>query len=312
MSRRKVKRRSDRIIWVKVALKGEIINIMSAYAPQTGYGENEKIKFWGEMDEEMRDIPDMEKLWAVGDFSGHCGRDNSGKEETIGKYGVGESNAAGDNFVAFAMSHNMRVVNTYFEKAERHKITYKSGAAESQIDHILCRRSDKANIKDCKVILGESVTNQHRPLVCTLISNKATERKPSRVLRTKWWKLAEPDLRDQFTEEARKIIQQRVREETQDWATVTEDLRQLGEKLLGKTSGNMKQGKETWWWNEDVQESIQTKKLVKITLDKNNNEENKAAYKTAKKEAKKSVAIAKARAYDRLYADMDTTEGQKK
>ena len=32
----------------------------------------------------------------------------------------------------------------------------------------------------------------------------------------------------------------------------------------------------------------------------------------AKKEAKKNVAIAKARAYDRLRADMDTTEGQKK
>ena len=74
----------------------------------------------------------------------------------------------------------------------------------------------------------------------------------------------------------------------------------------------MKLGKETWWGNEDVQESIQTKKLAKITLDKGNNEENKAAYKTAKKEAKKSLAIAKARAYDRLYADMDTTEGHKK
>ena len=139
---------------------------------------------------------------------------NSGKEETIGKYGVGESNEAGYNCVAFAMSHNMRVVNTYFEKAERHKITFKSGAAESQIDYILCRSSDKGNIKDGKVILGESVTNQHRPLVCTLISNKATERKPSRVPRTKWWKLAEPDLRDQFTEEARTIIQLRGGEET--------------------------------------------------------------------------------------------------
>ena len=74
----------------------------------------------------------------------------------------------------------------------------------------------------------------------------------------------------------------------------------------------MKQGKETWWWNEDVQGSIQTKKLAKITIDKDNNEENKAAYKTAKKEAKKSVAIANARAYARLYGDMDTTEGQKK
>ena len=108
------------------------------------------------------------------------------------------------------------------------------------------------------------------------------------------------------------MIQQRVSEGTQDWETMTEDLKQLGEKLLGKTSGNMKQGKKTWWWNDDIQESIQTKKLGKRTLDKDNSEENKAAYKTAKKEAKKNVAIAKARAHDHLYADMDTTEGQKK
>ena len=108
------------------------------------------------------------------------------------------------------------------------------------------------------------------------------------------------------------MIQQRVSEGTQDWEIVTEDLKQLGEKLLGKTSGNMKQGKETWWWNDDVQESIQTKKLAKRTHDKDNSEENKAAYKTAKKEAKRNVAIAKARAYDHLYADMDTNEGQKK
>ena len=58
------------------------------------------------------------------------------------------------------------------------------------------------------------------------------------------WKLAEPDLRDHFTEEARNIIQQRGGEETQDWETMTEDLRQLGNTLLGKTSGNMTQGKE--------------------------------------------------------------------
>ena len=58
---------------------------------------------------------------------------------------------------------------------------------------------------------------------------------------------------------------------------MTEDLRQLGETLLRETSKNMKHGKVTWWWNEDVQESIQTKNLAKITLDKDNNEDNKAA-----------------------------------
>ena len=112
-------------------------------------------------------------MWIGGDFNGHCVKNNSGKVETIGKYGVGESNEAGEKFVAFAMSHDLRVVNTYYEKAGRHKITYNSGTAESQIDYILYRSSEKvANIKDCKVILGESVTNQYRPLVFTLISNK--------------------------------------------------------------------------------------------------------------------------------------------
>ena len=120
--------------------------------------------------------------------------------------------------------------------------------------------------------------------------------------RTIWWKLAEPDLRDQLKEGARHIIQHRVSEGTQDWDTVTEDLKQLGEKLLGKTSGNVKQEKKTWWWNEDVQESIQTKKLAKRTLDKDNSKENKGAYKTAKKEAKGNAAIAKARVYDHRYA----------
>ena len=85
-----------------------------------------------------------------------------------------------------AMSHSMRVLQSHFEKSERHKITYNSAAAESHIDNTLYRSSDKGNIKDGKVFLGETVTNQHRSLLYTLISNKVTERKPSRVPRTKW------------------------------------------------------------------------------------------------------------------------------
>ena len=51
-------------------------------------------------------------MWLGGDFNCHCGRNNSGKQETFGKYGVGESNGAGYNCVEFALSHNVRVVNT--------------------------------------------------------------------------------------------------------------------------------------------------------------------------------------------------------
>ncbi|XP_069994145.1 uncharacterized protein [Penaeus vannamei] len=43
-----------------------------------------------------------------------------------------------------------------------------------------------------------------------------------------------------------------------------------------------------------------------------NNDENKEVYKLAKKEAKKSVAGGKARAYQVLYEDMGTIDGQNK
>ena len=49
-----VKRRSDRITWVKVDLNGGIINIMNAYAPHTICGKNENIMFWEEMDSQLR------------------------------------------------------------------------------------------------------------------------------------------------------------------------------------------------------------------------------------------------------------------
>ncbi|XP_069993537.1 craniofacial development protein 2-like [Penaeus vannamei] len=79
-----VKRRSDRIIWMKVDLEGEIVNIMSAYAPQMGCDEEEKTQFWEDLEEDLREIPESERLWIGGDFNGHCGSNNRGKEDTIG------------------------------------------------------------------------------------------------------------------------------------------------------------------------------------------------------------------------------------
>ncbi|XP_069993536.1 uncharacterized protein [Penaeus vannamei] len=210
------------------------------------------------------------------------------------------------------MSHSLRIVNTFFKKAERHRITYKSRDAESKIDYILCRMSDRGSIKDCKVILGESVTSQHRPLVCTLGMSVTPRRKVIGVQRTKWWKLADKDTQSQFVAAARDKLQQSEREGNRSFEEVTEYLRKLGERLLGRTSGKCKPGKKTWWWNDEVQESLKRKKEAKKILDMENNDENKEVYKLAKKEAKKSVAGAKARAYQVLYEDMGTIDGQKR
>ena len=73
----------------------------------------------------------------------------------------------------------------------------------------------------------------------------------------------------------------------------------------------MKVGKETWWWGEEVQKRIRDKKEAKKRWFEGISDDNRANYIRAKEQAKKAVAVAKAKAYDKLYENLDTTEGTK-
>ena len=61
----------------------------------------------------------------------------------------------------------------------------------------------------------------------------------------------------------------------------------------------------------EVQKSIKEKKKAKKVWDKIRDENTKKIYKEKKIKAKKSVAMAKGRAYDNLYARLETKEGEK-
>ena len=77
------------------------------------------------------------------------------------------------------------------------------------------------------------------------------------------------------------------------------------------TFGKQKGDRETWWWNEELQETIKEKKEAKKAWDKIRNENTKKIYKEKVSKAKKAVAMAKRRAYDNLYARLETKEGEK-
>ena len=156
-----VKRGSDRLISVKIEIEGMIINVVSAYAPQVGCDMEEKEQFWGEMDELMESIPRDERVVIGADFNGHIGSGNRGDERVLGIHGLGNRNAEGQKIVDFAKRMEMAVLNTYFRKKEEHRITYKSGGRCTQVDYILCRRSNLKEAGDCKVGAGDDVARQH-------------------------------------------------------------------------------------------------------------------------------------------------------
>ncbi|KAK3541850.1 hypothetical protein QTP86_008057 [Hemibagrus guttatus] len=237
-----VKRVSDRMMSLKLEIEGVMLNVVSGYAPQVGCELEEKERFWSELDEVMESIPTGERVVIGADFNGHVGEGNRGDEEVMGKFGVKERNLEGQMVVDFAKRMDMAVVNTYFQKKEEHRVTYKSGG----------RRRQKLR----RALGGQVVL---------------------------------PD----------------------DWETTAEVIRETGRKVLGVSYGRRKEDKETWWWNEEVQDSIQRKRLAKKKWDIDRTEENRQEYKESQRRVKREVSKAKQKAYNELYTRLDTREGEK-
>ena len=80
----------------------------------------------------------------------------------------------------FCNENGLAAAKTYFQKMEEHRITYKSGGRNSQVDCILRRRENLKGIEDCKVLVGESVAKQHRVVLCR-IKLVAKKRKKERI-----------------------------------------------------------------------------------------------------------------------------------
>ncbi|KAK3571522.1 hypothetical protein QTP86_012859 [Hemibagrus guttatus] len=259
----------------------------------------------------MESIPTGERVVIGADFNGHVGEGNTGDEEVMGKFGVKERNLEGQMVVDFAKRMDMAVVNTYFQKREEHRVTYKSGGRRTQVDYILCRRGNLKEISDCKVVVGESVARQHRMVVCrmTLMVCKTKRSKIEIEKKTKWWKLKKEECCEEFRQKLRQALGGQV-VLPDDWETTAEVIRETGRKVLGVSSGRRKEDKETWWWNEEVQDSIQRKRLAKKKWDMDRTEENRQEYKELQRRVKREVSKAKQKAYEELYTRLDTREGE--
>ncbi|KAK3564554.1 hypothetical protein QTP86_022796 [Hemibagrus guttatus] len=295
---------------LKLEIEGVMLNVVSGYAPQVGCELKEKERFWSELDEVMESIPTGERVVIGADFNGHVGEGNTGDEEVMGKFGVKERNLEGQMVVDFAKRMDMAVVNTYFQKREEHRVTYKSGGRSTQVDYILCRRGNLKEISDCKVVVGESVARQHRMVVCRMTLMVCKKKRSETEKKTKWWKLKKEECCEEFRHKLRQALGGQV-VLPDDWETTAEVIRETGRKVLGVSYGRRKEDKETCWCNEEVQDSIQSKRLAKKKWDMDRTEENRQEYKELQRRVKREVSKAKQKAYDELYTRLDTREGEK-
>ena len=228
----------------------------------------------------------------------------------MGRYGAGTRNKEGSMVVNFGKRMDLAIVNTYFKKKDEHRVTYKSGGKSTQVDYVMCRMRNLKEMCDCKVILNECVGKQHRMVVCKMglmVKKKKAEKVKPKI---RWWKLKETSCQVAFRQEVTRILGGKDGL-PDEWDKTAEMLRKTAETVLGVTLGKRKGDSETWWWNEEVQESIKEMKEANKAWDKIRNENTKKIYKQKKSKANKAVEMAKRRTYDNLYARLETKEGEK-
>ena len=110
---------SDRLMAMKLEVKGSILNIVSTYAPQVNNSMEEKNNFWEDLNELIESISKEERIVLSADLNGHVGEGNIGDEEIMGRYSAGMRNKEGSTIVDFGkrMDFGKRaIVNTYFKK----------------------------------------------------------------------------------------------------------------------------------------------------------------------------------------------------
>ena len=294
-----VRRVSERIIVLRVAIGKMVINVISAYAPQVNLSMEEKEDFWVRMIETVSSIGPGERVLIGGDLNGHVGAESSGYEDVHGGFGFGDRNVEGEMILESAEAMGMIIANTWFKKnGTEKKVTFERDNCKTAIDFIMVRKSERSMITDVNVIKTEAFIPQHKLLICKVrLFEKTVRSRQAFVSRTKVWRLKEEAVQNKFKEVVERM---EVSKNTVDsggsvevlWSGFRDCMTEAAEHVCGQTKGRQVHH-ETWWWNDEVDRAVSEKRDWYRIWSKSKTEANKMVYNQMKKYAGKVVYSAK-------------------
>ena len=167
---------SDRICYILIRISQRyVMKVVQAYAPTCNYSDDEIEDFY----EDLQKVIDANKnkfhfLTVMGDFNAKVGT-KLNSDSVVGNHGHGIRNARGDRLVEFAESNKLYISNTFFEKPDTKKWSWRSPKGNlNLIDYIMTNKLD--HVKNASAISKVNVGSDHRMIRTEFCFNTVFER----------------------------------------------------------------------------------------------------------------------------------------
>ena len=97
--------------------------IIQIYAPTNEADPEDKEEFYEQLSKITEKVPRQDLLIVMGDANAKVGRENVGREDVMGKEGLGDRNENGDLFIDFCAQNELVIGGTLFKHKNIHKYT---------------------------------------------------------------------------------------------------------------------------------------------------------------------------------------------
>lgn len=167
---------SNRVIYIMIKISNRYtLQIIHGYAPTSSAEDEEADQFY----EDITNARKLEKAYytvITGDFNAKIGRKKDGDTEHTGNFGLGERNSRGEMLLNFLRNENLYCLNTFFEKSEQRRWTWRSPdyTVKNEIDYVIS--NNKQICKDVSVLNRFNTGSDHRLVRADIIINTRPER----------------------------------------------------------------------------------------------------------------------------------------
>lgn len=156
---------NDRIITLRLPLSSnKYIHLISVYAPTLPSPDEEKTKFYYELNQVLSKIPAADKILLLGDFNARVGRDHGAWNGVLGRHGVGKCNSNGLDLLTVCAEHDLTITNTNFRLPEKFKTTWMHPRSKHWhlLDYVIVRKRDLGEVLITRVMRGAQGWTDHR------------------------------------------------------------------------------------------------------------------------------------------------------